>query len=42
MPSSGQMTQRAASGPAWWLALAGVSAVLIAPLFLTEMPPLLD
>ena len=27
---------------AWWLALAGLITVLLAPLFLTEIPPLLD
>ncbi|HEX4177491.1 MAG TPA: hypothetical protein VHY57_03600, partial [Rhizomicrobium sp.] len=27
---------------AWWLALAGLFIVLLAPLLLTEMPPLLD
>jgi hypothetical protein len=28
--------------PQWWLALAALIAVLFVPLFLTEIPPLLD
>jgi hypothetical protein len=30
------------SPPFWWLAVAGLIAVLLTPLFLTEIPPLLD
>jgi hypothetical protein len=33
---------RASTPPQWWLALAALIIVLLVPLFLTEIPPLLD
>jgi hypothetical protein len=33
---------RAVTPPFWWLALTALIAVLLTPLFLTEIPPLLD
>jgi len=35
-------TLRAPTPLSWWVALAGLAAVLLFPLFLTEIPPLLD
>lgn len=36
------LSRSAATGAAWWIALTGLCLILVAPLFVVDVPPLLD